>query len=462
MRAQPTSAQFLLLVALGLLPWVGVGSAQLLLGRPLGFGLQPAFLAGAALVVVLAPAIWRDLFHPSGPALWIGLAVAWTAASATQLWTLDDLGFAGETPWAKGLKQLMLLGFLVALLVAPGALLRRSRAPWGSLRGWERAASLGLLVGALYGLLQTAHFTSPLPGMERLEAWVTSNPSIAAGSDQLYLGQRFVGIARARGPACEPLYFGSYLLAVLPITAGAAWGARGWARLWRWGTVAVAAVALVLTFSRGVYLAALALLVAVGIGWARGRLPRPSGRVAVGGGILALVGVVAGGSLFAGTEPWALPGLLWDRLAQSLAGHDMSNLTRLYAWRAAADLFVAAPVTGVGWGGYGFHYFPLAGTEGSGAHFGWPVTNHVPLRIAAEAGVVGLALWTVALWPSLRALVRRDPEVSPPEDAWRFLLAAVVLAMGVQALTHSQLQLPHLWVVTGVSSALASSRFPVV
>jgi len=462
MRAHPTVPHLLVCLVLVLLPWVGVGTAQLLGGRPLGFGLQPSLLVAAALVLWCLPGLLRDLLAPDGRALWIALALGWTVAASTLLWRLDDMGLAGEVAWAKGLKQLLLLAFLMAVLLAPGAVLGGAADPARRLGGWERAAALGLLLGAGYGLLQTIHFTSPLPGMDRLESWVTSNPSIAAGSDQLYLGHRFVGIARARGPACEPLYFGSYLLALMPVTAAGAWTRRGWSRIWRWITVGLAGIALILTFSRGVYLAALVVGAALAAGMVAGRLPRPRPRWVGIGTATAILCLGLGGSLVAGVEPWALPGLLGDRLAQSLAGHDMSNLTRLYSWRAAIDLVVAAPLTGVGWGGYGFHYFDLAGSGGSGAHFGWPVTNNIPLLIAAETGWIGLGLWSVALWPSLRALFRRDPSVSPAEDAWRFLLAATVLGMGVQALTHSQVQLPHLWVVMGVSSALASSRFPVV
>ncbi|HEX9900971.1 MAG TPA: O-antigen ligase family protein, partial [Candidatus Methylomirabilis sp.] len=298
--------------------------------------------------------------------------------------------------------------------------------------------------------------------MLAVERWATSNPSIAAGSDQLYLGHRFVGIPRVRGPACEPLYFGSYLLAIAPVTAAAAWGSRGWSRLWRWITVGLAALALVLTFSRGVYGAAVVVLLLLVWGLWRGRLPRPRLRVAGAGVVAMAVAVLVAASVFTGTEPWALPRLLADRVAQSFVGHDMSNLTRLYSWSVAVDLARQAPWSGVGWGGYGFHFFELAGPEATGAHFGWPVPNNLPLQIMAETGIPGLLLWGFALWPAVRSLVRRDPQVSAAEDAGRFLLAALVVGMGVQAMTHSQLQLPHLWLVTGISSALASSRFPLV
>ena len=55
-----------------------------------------------------------------------------------------------------------------------------------------------------------------------IDDWFRSNPSIAAGSHELYLGHRFVGIPRVRAMACEPQYYGSYLLASLPFVL-AAW-----------------------------------------------------------------------------------------------------------------------------------------------------------------------------------------------------------------------------------------------
>jgi O-antigen ligase len=381
------------------------------------------------------------------------------------LWTLDHLGQSGEAPYLKGLKQLSMLAFLVAMAAIPAVALRRSTDPRRELWRWETGLSLGLVLATAAALAQAIHFYAQDDGLGRVLGWLASNPSIAAGSDELYLGHRFVGIPRLSGPTCEPLYFGSYLLVAVPVAVAGAWSRRGWSRRWRGLAAAVGAVCLVMTFSRGVYLAACVLIAGLSWGVRRRRLGL---RCTRRGLVLAAAGLglvtVAVASL-AGLAPWEVPTLLLRRVAQSFATHDMSNLTRWMSWRGAWQAFETHPWLGVGWGGYGFWYYRLV-PEGAGAHFGWPVTNNLPLRLLAETGWVGLASWAVALRPAVRSLWRRDVPIAGDGASWgdgaAFFLACVVVALGVQMLTFSQIQLPHLWLVAGTSAAVGREAHRLV
>jgi len=170
-------------------------------------------------------------------------------------------------------------------------------------------------------------------------------------------------------------------------------------------------------------------------------------------GVLVLGGVVA---ILSGRSVLELPELLLQRIGQSVASHDMSNMTRLYAWTAAWRAFQEAPVLGIGWGGFGFHYYLLAPAGGAGAHFGWPMANNLPLLVLAETGLVGALLWGWAAWPALRALLRPAKPGSriAPEWWWDWGFAALCAGVLVQTLTFSQWNLPHLWLLAGISAAL--------
>jgi O-antigen ligase len=206
-----------------------------------------------------------------------------------------------------------------------------------------------------------------------------------------------------------------------------------------------------------VYLALALQLLLLALGVRRGILVAPRRKLWVPGVLVLGMGALLLAALFTGGAPWRLPVLLWSRMEQSLAGHDLSNLTRLRSWEAAWRIYLEHPLAGVGWGGFGFWYF-RAGLEQAGtAVFGWPVTNSVPLRVLAETGTVGALLWALCLQAPLAPLGRLWRAVGTREvlSAPAFVLATCVAGMLLQMLTFSQLNLPHLWLGLGLSAALA-------
>ncbi len=234
-----------------------------------------------------------------------------------------------------------------------------------------------------------------------LERFFTSNPAILSGSEQLHLGDGFRDVPRLRGTACEPLYLGNYLLLVLPAVA-----LTGWRRGPRGGVAAVLGLLLVLTWSRGAWLA--------GRGRSRhgGRpgadRPRPAGPTlrrpswrGLGGGRRrrARAGAAAG----AGPPGPARR----SACAESFSRRDWSNLTRLYSMQAAWRAFLLSPVVGVGWGQFGWHFPVLVDAAGLQSQFQWPVVNNFPLQILCETGLVGFGVFAAAAAALVRARCAR-------------------------------------------------------
>jgi O-antigen ligase len=365
------------------------------------------------------------------------VGLLWMVVAASLAWSIDVVGLAGDRPWIKALKQLAQWGFFVLAALAVARRVER-----GIPVLVERAMGLGLIVACLVAVLAAALGPGVLPLLD-------TNSSIASGSDELYLGHSFTGIARLRAPMPEPLMFGSYLLAVVPLVGLSGCARGGWSRWWRWGAALVGFACLFATWSRGAWLGAAAIVALLGFAWMRGRFgPVTRSRVAAGLGGAAIAGV-AGLAFVLQVSPWELPGLLFDRLAQSAAGHDMSNMTRVWAWRAAGEMFMDAPVAGQGWGSYGFLFFEYAPAAASGAHFGWPVPNNLALLLLAETGLVGLVLWVMAIWPAVVPIGDRS------RDVRGLVVACATVGLLLQFATFSQWNLPHVWLLFGAGLGLA-------
>ncbi len=433
------TAWWLLQAALFTLPWIGVGTAAVVTGRDLGAGLQPSWLALALVVILRARAIVeflaetrRSWLVAAGP-----LAMA-VLISGLGIWVAPS-GEADSTTVLRFGKQIVQLGVMLAFVVVPAFYLWRG-CPLARLM---RPLAWGAVFQVLYGAVQGVNYFHPLPVMPALAGFFTSNPAILSGSGQLYLSNALQDVPRLRGTACEPLYLGNYLLLALPAVALTKWPRR------RQVTVAVALAALLLlTWSRGAWLAAMAAGAFWGLGSLRNGLPgwrAGSGRRLAWVGA-AVVGAVALAGALGRPEVW----LPWQRLIQSFSLVDWSNLTRLYSMQAAWRAFLLSPLIGIGWGQFGFHFVALVDPMGLQAMFTWPVVNNFPLEILCETGGLGglSLIWLV--WVLAGKVRQRLLAGSPGDRAAVLLLAAASLGIWVQLLTFSQYNLPHIWVALGL------------
>lgn len=429
-------ATWLLAAAVFLAPWGSVGVLEATTGRSAGFGVQPAVpvLLALMIVVALRARADRGLRRSEMIAL---VALMWMVVATSTTWTIDTMGLAGDQPWAKSLKQLVQWAFFVGVALAVAKQVER-----GVSQVVERALGIGLVVACLVAAFAAVAGPGVVPLLD-------TNPSIASGSDELYLGHAFTGIARLRAPMPEPLMFGSYLLAAVPLVGLSGFAHRGWSRGWRWGAAMLGMACLLATWSRGAWVGAAVTGGLLAVAWMRGSFGPVARRHVTLVVCASVLGGIAGLAFMLQVAPWELPGLLVDRLAQSSAGHDMSNMTRVWAWRAAAAMFVDAPMGGQGWGSFGFLFFEYAPPSASGAHFGWPVPNNLALLLLAETGLVGLVLWVVALAPAFSAL-RHGARNVPA-----FVAACAIVGVLVQYATFSQWNLPHVWLLLGAGLGLA-------
>jgi len=438
--------------ALMTLPLVGIGLSRVLGGPELGTGLQPAYLLVALAWTLRAGAavIHARRGNSDGRLLGRDQRVGWIIASmALAVVLLSGIGLAlapapvvPHEAWPRFVRQviqlLLMLGFL--LYAACWTVGQRR---WQATVTWLGVGVVGQVVWAP---LQVWHTMGGPGWLAQLDAIATSNPGILSGSNWLYLGG-FTDIARARGSMCEPLYLGSYVLAVLPLLV------VGHRRV----LTAGALLLLLATWSRGAWLALAGGLLIWWLARRRANLPGVRGRW------LALAGLGPGVLIVVVVATWGAEALLLpaQRLIQIADVGDWSNLTRLYSTQAAWRAFELSPLVGVGWGQFAFHFYGLVDLSGLQSQFTWPVVNSIPLLVLCETGLIGLAVFTGTLVWAWRATWRKLGLGSPEQRALLAALAGAVAATSLHLCVFSQYNLPHLWVLPGLwLAALTGSPEP--
>lgn len=304
---------------------------------------------------------------------------------------------------------------------------------------WGRPSEMGfrlLLAWPLYFYARKC-LAGPAP-------WLAGCAVAAVGGLGLALHQVLIeGADRAYG-ASNAVVFAQAMLALAVICfAGFAGYRTGDARL-RWGMalgVACACVAIVLSGTRGAWLALL-LLAPVAL-WHGGR-PRHMSRAAL---LLALVLVVTVGGLQTMTRVDPLGRVTQAHQEASAYGHNpyapTSVGTRLLMWQFAWNLAVQRPWVGHGEAGYQQRR-KLEHQQGrANAQFGIHAHNEA-LNMLAKYGLAGvgalLALYAAPLYAAARQRAARWPERT---GAWIWLaLGLLPLAYGLLGLSD----VPLAWV----------------
>ncbi len=400
------------------------------------FVLPRAALFQLAAVALVALWCGRRLWFPTGsadvhPLLLPGvLLVAWAAVSCAAS-RVPSVGLWGE--WFR-YEGLVGMGGYVALAVLAAGFLPRLR----DLRHLSDCLAVAVAVVSAYGIAQYFGF-DPL--------W----PAAPGGRVFSTLG--------------NPDYAGAFLAFALPVTLAPALVARETSRRVGYAAVtALAVVALVLTFTRGAWLAGLvAFLSMAWLAWA-GR-PLVSGRhwrraawtLLAAAGLAAIVlaasprGAVSGGTYGAGRT--AGP-----------AGAD-TIASRLLLWRASLPVVRSAGWAGVGPDEFGLvwpAYKPAAWQRGGEQRIaGWFAHNEV-LQTAATLGPVGLGLY---LWLTLAGLAAglaavRSSETAPERlvlgAMWSGCLGYLVYLQGSGSLPVTS---PLFWMFLGALAGRAPGRF---
>lgn len=319
----------------------------------------------------------------------IPLGQAAVGAAVLLVLAIGEL-FAGEPVWTPTPLDGGLVGFTLVAVVSAGF------SPWRHL-----ALTSALLFGAsafvVVRAITLASHRTPAFGAWFLGAWgfggvvaaIAAIATFGPGAD-----------ARAGLPGLGYNALGTLLAVSLMILLGLSSAGPRTQRVLGLLGVPLVAAGLVLTFSRGAWLAA---------GLGLGALAWAGGFRRLLAGALVVV-LIAGVSI-----PVLAPRWRWHaaRLADLAPREGPSSRTAV--WRLVPAIVAAHPLVGTGLGTFPFAYARLSGRDPSDHPM--PFAHNILLNVAAETGLAGLAaflaflvagLWAAYRWQVREARDRRD------------------------------------------------------
>jgi O-antigen ligase len=369
--------------------------------------LVPLYLVIAAAVVATLLRDWKD-----PPTVHAPRALAYVLAAAVVLYALQALY---SDDFSKGLQNVCF--FFVPFTIAY-RLLREVE--------WDRRLLKWALVvvgveAAAFVLVGSVEYVT------RSLFW----------NDQIIRSNEFHTYFRVNSVFWDPNVYGRYLALVTVVATAALLWARTREAFWLLsGLILVLWIGLVPTFSQSSFLALLAgLAVLAAIRWSwRWTL----GAVAIGAIGAVLVVLFVGGS---------------GKFTPERINVDLSGRGSLIS--GGADLFAEKPLQGYGSGSFQAAYRDHRDNKDA------PVTiSHTePVTVAAEQGLIGLAVYltliVVALWTLGRGLWNAPP-AGPAALAARAAVLAAFVALLVHTLAYAGFfEDPLTWVLLAVGASLA-------
>jgi putative inorganic carbon (HCO3(-)) transporter len=377
--------------------------------------LVPLYLVIAAAVVATLLRDWND-----PPTVHAPRALAYVLAAAVVLYALQALY---SDDFSKGLQNVCF--FFVPFTIAY-RLLREVE--------WDRR----LLKWALI-----------VVGVEAAAFVLVGSVEYATESlfwnDQIIRSNEFHTYFRVNSVFWDPNVYGRYLALVTVVATGALLWARTREAFWLLsGLILVLWIGLVPTFSQSsllALLAGLAVLAAIRWSW-RWTLAA----VAVGAVAAVLVVLLVGGS---------------GKITSDRLNVDLSGRGSLIS--GGADLFAEKPLQGYGSGSFQAAYRDHRDNKDA------PVTvSHTePVTVAAEQGLLGLALYAalivVALWTLGRGLWAARAAGPAAALAARAAVLAAFVALLVHTLAYAGFfEDPLTWVLLAVGASLAHADDPAI
>ncbi len=401
MKASTGALQRLALVAATVLlpfnsvPWFGSRLGELS---------GEAWIAGAALLVgsVGLEAAARGRVRLPRTASWY-LLVGWLAWAGlcSLIWVAlsGDLVFKGRTfPEKVGL-QLVVAGFVLSVAAASYGGFKSRWKGEAVLVALRKAVHTSLVVPLLWAVLEGAAILFPDSGFAEL---------LRTLSQAIHLKPEYE--ARLRSVSGEASWFGVWLAFALPwVLSWAFQFGRG-----AWAVLLLLAASIGLTFSR----LAWAVTVLTGSGFLLAQfwlLRRREAFIKAAWIIAAIVVLVSCGA----AADWEkAQGVLRSVTLEPTAPHWVSNSSRLGMQAAAIRVAASHPVAGVGLGAVAFHFEPflpgwtlgnpeLAEYAADLPGTAWPAVHGLWARLAAETGLIGLAMFAGAWILFLRDMWRR-------------------------------------------------------
>ncbi|MDD5040194.1 MAG: O-antigen ligase family protein [Patescibacteria group bacterium] len=277
-------------------------------------------------------------------------------------------------------------------------------------------------------------------------------PTTVTGLRELYT-KNVLGFTRVQSTAYEPLYFANYLLIPIGLLAALFLSGKRFIRSgWLIVLFGLGVVNLILTVSRGGYLALPVVLLAVAVFYIRKLLSVPTMVTILIGG--ALVGWVVVQTLGSSGEPFTMEKFT-GHITNAFYGASYSE--RINTFEQSYAAWREQPLIGIGIGGFGPYEAPHPAYMPAD---GWRIVNNEFLEILAEEGIVGLTLFifflVVLFVRSYRALRVTNDRYT---RAVLVGLSAALLGILVQYQTFSTLYIMHVWFVVGLIIACQNIIF---
>jgi O-antigen ligase len=242
---------------------------------------------------------------------------------------------------------------------------------------------------------------------------------------------------RASGTLDNPNEWAASCLIAVPWLWAESSARKGRARWLFTGTAAVLAISVVLSFSRGAYLAALITALAMLLIARRLSLR------------LVVIGI---GLTFALDQLFPLASVM-DRFTSSFESHtsiDTSISNRATILEAGIQVFLDHPILGCGLGA-----FPIESATTAHVPFGTDAHNTF-LTVACETGLLGVILFVWMLWPLMLRLKRQGLGQRGDRRVRGLLFG--FLAMGLMATTVTLHLQGYVWFWIGCAMGLTQDR----
>lgn len=272
-------------------------------------------------------------------------------------------------------------------------------------------------------------------------------PTTLTGLRTLYT-KDILGFPRIQSTALEPLYFANYLLIPIALALVLFLSRESKIKnLWLIALIALTIVNLVLTVSRGGYLALAGALIVIAVFYLKKLLTIK--KITILLAVLVLVWLVVTRAL--GFQGEAL-NLETFKNHVSNVFYGASYQERVETLTQANLAFLKNPLIGIGVGGFGPfmaahpYYQPTDG---------WPIVNNEFVEILAETGLLGLLSFIIILlvlfFRSLKAVQQCQNQYL---KAIMIALLAAFIGIIIQYQTFSTLYVLHIWFLFGLMIAV--------
>lgn len=387
-----------------------------------GVTLRLNFLVGGLTLLATALAYLKHSFKPTWhpllpPIVLLLIAAGVSLFAAVELpraiVVLAFLGFTASFGW-----------FTVELVRTPRDFMTATRILWWS----------ALVVG-VFGIYQ---FFGDLAGL----------PTMLTGLREGYTKAVF-GFPRVQAFSIEPLYLGNWLLIPLSLLgATVLLKPKQLYRPWLWWLLGLLALILVLTVSRGAYLAAAASAAVIVVTLPRQMLEPRHVLLSLLISVTVLVGAL--GFISRG-ESGALEEFIEHARVGDLTEGE-STQGRLSAYSEALRAWESRPVTGIGLGNYGAFSKQYPNPENESIA---DIVNNQYLELLAETGLIGLIAFLLIF---ATVIVRGVVAYRATDDlvlrAGLLGTTAAVVGLAVQYNFFSTLYIIHIWVLFGLATAV--------